>query len=141
MPLLVEIPFFHLIGANLPRQHLANECEIGIEIVWMRQSLEGGCHQFLLGVADQPTEGRVDLEPSSIGSDQGHADRRISKCGTESLLTFSEGLKEGVLPFEFDLDDIDEGRCHHESDECGGHGIVPLDLSTDEPAQEEAQEE
>ena len=40
LPVLVEVSFFHLVGLNLPIQHLAHVPEVSLQIVWMGDGLE-----------------------------------------------------------------------------------------------------
>ena len=57
----------HLVGLVGLNAHIARHGELG-----QRQR-----QQLLLGIAEQPAERDVDLEPGSLGRDESHPDRRV----------------------------------------------------------------
>src|SRR6267154_2176938 len=58
----------------------------------MGDVLKSAGEQLGFGIADQSADGAVDLEPVSVGRNQGHADGRILKCAGKTLLAFAQRL-------------------------------------------------
>ena len=60
--------------------------EVDIEVVGMRQRLEGRLEQVLLGVAQDAAERAVDAREAAVRGDQRLADRRLVEGVAEALL-------------------------------------------------------
>ena len=69
-----------------------DEVEVGDQIIRVGDFLEGHLEHFRLGVSGDLAEGAVDLEPSSLGRDQGHADGSMIEGISEACFGMPERL-------------------------------------------------
>jgi hypothetical protein len=65
--------------------------EVGLEVIRVGDILKGLAEQFIGGVAEQPADGLIDLEPAAFGGDEGHADGRMREGIGEALLAQAKG--------------------------------------------------
>ena len=62
--------------------------QVGVEVVWVRQVLEGRVQKLVPRVADDVTEALVDAQPTAIWCDMRDADSRLLESCAEAGLAF-----------------------------------------------------
>ncbi|MNV84751.1 hypothetical protein D3C71_1786480 [compost metagenome] len=59
-----------------PGQQVAEQGQIGVQVIRMRERLEIDLQQFGTGVAEDAAQRIVDVQPAPLQRDQGHAQCR-----------------------------------------------------------------
>ena len=96
--------------------------EVEIEVLGVRDVLEGHLSQLLLGVPGQPGDGRVDGAPTTVQLDDRLADRRVLEGQSVALLRLTERLLGGAR-----LGDVlGEPEPGHDQPRAVGHRSEPL---------------
>jgi hypothetical protein len=72
----VQVALLHLVARNAAVEHAADELEIGVQVVGVREVLEALLEQRLVAVAENCAQGGVHPQPRAIRRDEGHPDRR-----------------------------------------------------------------
>ena len=88
LSVLTDVALVHPVAGALVREDLLDVGEVGVEIVRVRDVLEGALEQFLLGVAGQLTQRPVDPQPAAVGCDERHSNRRRVKREPERVRRF-----------------------------------------------------
>ena len=79
------VTLLDLVAGNLAVQELSQVLRVEIDVVRMRHRSKRRGPELFFGVASDPTERIVDLQPAIIHGDERHADRRIVECALEAL--------------------------------------------------------
>jgi hypothetical protein len=90
---LVEVPLLHLVRPNLAVQHLANETEVGFEVLRVGDVLKRPGEQLVVRVADELAERVVHPQEAAVGANQRHADRGEAERAAELLLALAQRLR------------------------------------------------
>ena len=90
-----DVALFHAVAAPLAGDHLTHELEVGLEVVRVRDVLEGQLQQLSGLVPDDLGEGAVDAQEGAVESDQRHADRGLLEGVGEALLGLLERAVHG----------------------------------------------
>ena len=77
MSLLVDISFFHLVGANLAPQHLVDIAEIRFQILRMSNLLKIGGQELLPRITNDLAQHLVHAKPGTVQSDECHSDHGL----------------------------------------------------------------
>src|ERR687893_2155477 len=90
MPVLLEVPFLRLVGADLPSQEPPEVLHIDPQIVGMGYLLKGLPQQLPFRVAEYLAQRPVHPQEAPVGSHQCHSCGRTFEGTSEALLTLSE---------------------------------------------------
>ena len=111
-----------MVRADFPGEEPARLRQVRVEVVGVRDFLEGFGEELPFRVAGQGTQRRVDLKEAAVEVDQGHADCRVLERMAEALFAAAERLL-GPFPGR-DVDHRAAPRAHRAAFVADGHGHV-----------------
>ena len=83
------VTFFHGVGLDLARQHLPDVVKVSVQVVWVRDVLEGKGEKFLALIADDLTKPFIHTHPASVQADLRDADCGLLEGGAEPFLAIA----------------------------------------------------
>ena len=85
-PVTAQVALLQLVARDAAAEQLAEELDVGVEVVGMGDVVERPAGQLLGGVAENCAQRRIDVQAVAVQVDEGHADRRILEGAAEVLV-------------------------------------------------------